>query len=75
MIPLGNTPKLVSDIIKYHISNELYRCTKWKSTSLGWSISEQRKWKVRQDIFTVVYERVYGEIPSEEYTINDDEKN
>ena len=45
-----------------------------ESKSLGWSIPEQRKWKVRQDIFTVVYERVYGKIPSEEYSITDDEK-
>ena len=73
-IPLGNTPKLVSEIIKYHISNQLYHCTKWKSTSLGWSTSEQRKWKVRQDIFTIVYERVYSEIPSEDYSITEDGK-
>ena len=74
-IPSGNTPKLVSDIIKYHIYNKLYRCTQWKSTTLGWSIPQQRKWKVRQDIFTIVYERVFNKVPPGEYSISDDEKN
>ena len=49
-------PKSIFDIMKHHVENKLYECT-GKSNEYGWTTSQQKQWRTRQNIFEIIVDQ------------------